>query len=81
MTKRQRKPEPPEETTMVVADCGHPVEPERWDKGYHWCKQPDCVATHARVVHTRTDWETGATWEEEADEQDRAWLREEGPSR
>jgi hypothetical protein len=81
MTKRQQKPDQIEESTIVMADCGHPIEQERWDKGYHWCMKPDCVAAHARVVKTRTDWESGATWEEESDARDRAWLREEGPPR
>jgi hypothetical protein len=81
MAKRQRKPESAEESPMVMADCGHPIEQERWDKGYHWCKRPGCVATYAAVVRTRTDWETGATWEEESDARGRAWLREEGPPR
>jgi hypothetical protein len=53
MTKRKPK--------MVMGVCGHMIDKERLDGGRPWCKLRDCEAKHARIVRTRTDWETGAT--------------------
>ena len=77
MMKRKPKPEPTPK--MVMGVCGHEIEQERLESGRPWCTRRDCIAKHAPVVMTRTDWETGETWEEEAPPGDQAWLRETGP--
>ena len=77
MTKRKPKPEPAPK--LVMGECGHLVDKERFDDGWVWCMESECVAKYADIHIRRTDPETGAVTYEEAGPQERAWFREEGP--
>lgn len=63
---------------MVKAACGHLIPKERRDNGRDWCTRLECQDRFTDIVALHTDWETGETRHEEAQPQNRAWLREGG---